>query len=288
MKKIIGVDPNLGYGYLRSEIKEFLIKGEKFENGVVHFCSEKERPLIAVLGGSTSDIQYDGSWVRPFAELVKGSFKVVSGAVIGYNTSQELIKLIRDIIPLRPDIVISFTGINDIANCQNVKFGNSFTPIYTFEFLKNAVLKYRNKPLPGKAQYILSKDKLELFDLSVGRTILDRDQTVFRQNLISMKSLCSAHNIRYLPVLQPTLGVGNYNMSEKEYKMLSDLDVLWRTERKLSYCDSLREFYEGISNIDLINFSDIFEKIEGCYLDARHPNSIANKEIATRMAQLVS
>ena len=81
--------------------------------------STKVRKRIVVLGGSTSDCGYNTAvtnwteWLEIILRESGCSVEVLAGGIQGYASSQELLKLIRDVLILRPDLVISFSGIND-------------------------------------------------------------------------------------------------------------------------------------------------------------------------------
>ncbi len=89
------------------------------------------RPLsLIALGGSTTDSLYmPENWVRQLGRLCgansRRACQVRNGGVSGYNSTQELIKLQRDVVPLRPDIVIVLDGIND--GVLNAPGNNTFS-----------------------------------------------------------------------------------------------------------------------------------------------------------------
>lgn len=81
----------------------------------------KEDYKIMVVGGSTSAnclYQYR-SWPEELYEILKKenrSVTIYNGAVEGYKSIQELAKVMRDVRMIKPDMVISFSGINDVEN----------------------------------------------------------------------------------------------------------------------------------------------------------------------------
>ncbi len=52
-------------------------------------------------------------WLEIILREKSYSVEVLAGGIQGYASSQELLKLIQDVLILRPDLVISFSGIND-------------------------------------------------------------------------------------------------------------------------------------------------------------------------------
>jgi hypothetical protein len=81
-----------------------------------------ERPIIVCLGGSTTDpfLQINlpngnlleiatGSWAEELARIMdhkKIQGTVFCGETSGFRTAQDLIKLLRDVLEIKPDIVI--------------------------------------------------------------------------------------------------------------------------------------------------------------------------------------
>lgn len=80
----------------------------------------KQYPSIALYGNSTivSGFYEIKSWPEFLAELlIRDGIKVniYNGAIVGYSSSDEVLKFVRDGIGLYPEIVISYSGIIDFA-----------------------------------------------------------------------------------------------------------------------------------------------------------------------------
>lgn len=73
---------------------------------------------IITIGGSTSDsanYQYS-SWPEELFQILKKQGKrvtIYSGGVAGFYSMQELSKVLRDAREIKPDMIISFSGVND-------------------------------------------------------------------------------------------------------------------------------------------------------------------------------
>lgn len=111
MEKRYILDTNLGHNFLADS---------KYPGIMVYGDDTAEDFKIAVLGGSTTDGKFTffKSWPElMYEELGNQNFKnvtVYNGGVSGYASGQELLKLIRDMIPLKPDMVIVYDGFNDL------------------------------------------------------------------------------------------------------------------------------------------------------------------------------
>lgn len=82
---------------------------------------------IMVLGGSTSDtdVGNNKSWPEQLYERLKVDYSnliLINGAMGGYASNLEFLKLIRDGLYYRPDMILTFDGFNDInfsCVCKN-------------------------------------------------------------------------------------------------------------------------------------------------------------------------
>ena len=106
------LDPLLGYTITYPETSESC-------NQYVVLGDSKNSDLkIMILGGSTSDIglyQPEKSWPEFLWEQLGKRVVIYGGGIGGYNSRQECLKLLRDIGSIKPDIVISYSGVNDIG-----------------------------------------------------------------------------------------------------------------------------------------------------------------------------
>ena len=89
----------------------------------------------------------------------KLSVKIFNGAIAGIGAHQEALKLFRDIQKLKPDLVLSYSGVNDFDSWQDY---SPFVKDYQFEFL-NQLFKDPISPiLPNTIrclQSVLGKEK---------------------------------------------------------------------------------------------------------------------------------
>ena len=88
---VSGLHPLVGHAYSIDD-SSFLLKNELIQDGIIKInLNPSSDTTILVSGGSTSDIFYGGSWVRPFSRLIYSEFRsLYSCACAGYSTSQEL------------------------------------------------------------------------------------------------------------------------------------------------------------------------------------------------------
>jgi lysophospholipase L1-like esterase len=119
--RFYALDPHLGYA--RADTEPEVVELKKrflWRDGFVIYKQNEEQvkpPIILTLGGSTTDgVTYGHSWPEELAKILEENSigaTVINGGTGGYSTNQELLKLLRDGMGFRPDIVISYSGIND-------------------------------------------------------------------------------------------------------------------------------------------------------------------------------
>ncbi len=103
------IDTGTGHTYLRnSDIPGFFI----------HETKNPHPYNIVVLGGSTTDWVSREWGIRSWPELLfeehmDEHLRLFNGGIIGYDSSREWVKFYRDVMKIRPDMVIVYDGYND-------------------------------------------------------------------------------------------------------------------------------------------------------------------------------
>ncbi len=157
---------------------------------------------IYISGGSTSDLLYDSlNWpnflLKKFEEK-KIPVTIRIGAVAGYNSGQELLKLISS-NALKPDIHISYSGANEVDHPDYVS-------LYESEFFQN---KAHPKPsffMPNTIAFIREKT-------SVNSSVSQRENYApiefWNKNMRQMAQLAKGGNYTFFAILQPVAGYRN-------------------------------------------------------------------------------
>ena len=222
-------------------------------NGInVHGDSEANNRII-ILGGSTSTTRWFRvkSWVEFLFERLYQEFK---GDVVIYNFAApsndvvaELLKLLRDGFFIRPNYVVSLSGVNNLRYKDlTVNQFNVEEPVRW--------LKWLNPECIFNAG-IEVKEDLFAFWLRIQKVI---------------KAVCEVYGAKYLGVLQP-MNIG------KEKKDLFET-MMFEEEREKN---NVENFHNNASDNDFyLNLMTIFEMEEQMYVDAVHYSEKANQVIA--------
>ena len=253
-----------------------LLGEESIFDGLI-YLSQPASKVIFIVGGSTSDISYNGSWLRKFSELVSPyDFSVVSAAVAGYTSFQELIRIARDSICIKPDIVISLSGINDLGFIQSPDLLHPFVHYYQKKLFDNLLGRpTRNSRFSfnreKKAALVGLDQESTLNGLNLGPSFREPPYKFWLQNIKSSHAICSTYSASYLAFLQPTMGVGNYEMNDEEQEFFE-----MYTSSREHYQEHMEAFYSSLLGLNLPDFildaTRVFEGHSNCYQDPRHPN----------------
>ena len=280
---VSGFHPLVGHAYSVHD-GSFLLSNEKIDDGVIKISLNPDASnTLLVLGGSTSDIYYGGSWVRPFSALIQASFRTIySCACVGYSTSQELLRLIEFVSVLKPTIIISLNGINDFGLFQAAK-SHSLAHPYVHSYLNRIYDFISNSYHPTLSKSFFSQPPNRL--VCKLPYPLDDGFNIWRFNISLMNSIALYHGSSFFSFLQPCLGYSPFEVSSNCLEGFY-LKLLCSQKGRESYLSSMNSFYRKATNfcsgsdfaIDLTcalghSPSNLFE-------DCRHLNTLGNIKLA--------
>jgi hypothetical protein len=290
--RMTAIDPHLGSAHVYADeggisIPHTLLPG--FVAFIPPEVKEWPRPWIVALGGSTTDpLLGNGSWPGALARLmqrqhIKGT--VINGGVGAYTTSQELIKLVRDVVELKPDIVISYSGINEQG-----KWGQLPYPmVHTRQRdLFNQMFSQTRKPPPIFTNTVfllmhLGQEKRQT-DVAIEYGIPTKKSSgeFWMRNVELMHAIAEAEKIRYVSIIQPVIGVSG---TEPEPRHVHKMVGSYRQDLRQSYvlaqaAAKTRPYLEDFSGL-LANRTDVF------FDDARHISEEGNEIVSRRMLDML-
>jgi lysophospholipase L1-like esterase len=252
---------------------------------------------VVVLGGSTSDPYYEDEWgvwsETLFKSLNEGAAQpaiVYNGAVSGYSTNQELLKLIRDVPALAPDILISLSGVNDLGFSHSLRDHPMVSP-YQLVTLK-ALADKGHQPsrfMPNLVAAIKSGGQ-EGTQLAVttGSPYATTDADMWRRNIELMNAVSQQMGGRFHVFLQPAMGIDpDYAPAQPEADLYSTM-----LQSKPDYAEKASAFYTAARRhctelTYCTDISDVFAGRTGLYHDPRHPNHRGNELIGDRVFETI-
>lgn len=271
-------DLNLGHSYI-DKCSE--------PTGFIKYGSDKARQRIVILGGSTSDSLY--TWFPSWPELLWQNLnkegydiQILNGSMCGYNVQQELLKLIRDVPDLKPDIIIDFSGTNNVGTAR-VSPEYPFTPYYLrniAEIFQNHTIRYSEQTQDMKALCPNTMDETVYLGTATEKTCA----ASYILTLGMMKAISQEIGASFVSFFQPNLWTKHKYWDEWEQDIVfcssvSDLSGD-RTDFRLKRAE---DFIEEIKSIALkwqIDLTGLFNNTNDVYMDTDHYTLKANAIIA--------
>ena len=262
----LSVDPHLGYALEPA----FRVFGDEEDEGALR---------IVALGGSTTDPYNQGHWCGTLSETLAREgipARIYNGGVGSYSTNQEVVKLIRDALALKPHVVISVDGVNDLGLVKSI---SPSTPMVNHP--QQAIMEYvvqassQSLFLPNLARLLKFGEGI-LQEPHWGHPAEMKAEQVWEKNVRIMNAVSTEFGIRYMAVLQPIMGFGSYEPSPREKEMWEERGQRPRTDGA-TYHEALTRYYEAAQirchQIPYCaDLTGIYAGKSDLYGDPRHPN----------------
>ena len=279
-------DPHLGYAHNPYKaLDQALTPGFAFY-GTSNPSQGVNALKIVILDGSMTDGNQTDNWAKVLYEtMISQGYQVqiLNGSVAGYSSNQELVKMIRDVIPLQPDLILSFSGLNDVGFYGAL---DKHPMVNTFQAsLMQHLTEKRSALLPNTFSLIASSlenlDKQRRRGVIYGPDVSTTPVKQWERNNRLMAAISKEFKIPYLSFLEPGLGVGKYELSIAEQETYSSLTK----EIDPNYAQSLEEFYRdarsSCQRSDVcVDFVDIFAGQKNIYTDKMTISSLGHQIIA--------
>jgi lysophospholipase L1-like esterase len=288
----------------------------------INLPGDSNRILVLFLGGSTvygGEVPDDMTLPSQFADELKNAlpgiqFEVLNAGVYSATSTQELARLKYELEKgLRPHLVISYSGVNDVSEGLYFRDARSSRMGYTKEAREKAARMQQPPPAAANNNYftrIPQRLKQTTFwrltetiayrrntyiapphlsDPKVLQELAEQTARIYEENLGQMAALAKTYGFRFVSILQPQAYYG-------EYRVRSDIENVPKYDgstpdlgiaHRLAY-PRMRETVraarlKGISSFDL-SLSLVDKDIEIFY-DFCHLNSSGNRLVAKAMLQ---
>jgi lysophospholipase L1-like esterase len=277
-------DPHLGYAHNPDEA---LDQGDKPGFAVYGDMDKVGKSLkIVILGSSLTDGNYAENWAKELYKIMISQgyqVQILNGSVAGFSSNQYLVKMIRDVIPLKPDLIISFSGLNDVG-FYGALDKHPMVNSYQASLMQYLTQK-RSAFLPNTSGLIdISLENIEKQrqrGIIYGPEVNTTPAVQWEHNNRLMAAIAKEFKIPFLVFLEPGLGVGKYELSTAEQEVFNS----YTKKIDINYPQKLSEFYRDariacqLSN-NSIDLSDIFAGQKNIYTDNMNPTALGNQMIA--------
>jgi lysophospholipase L1-like esterase len=231
---------------------------------------------IFIIGGSTAW----GSWAESNEETIAAHLekilrsrnlapliKVVTAGVGGYTTTDELIWTLVRVSQYSPDVVISYSGFNDVFNVHQKKqdvLSNLHNESLYYFWAINEYDRFNRGDL-GYQGYQNFGGTLWEEEGELGKTIA---------NIKNISEIVKGFGAKYIYVFQPVSKQFKYSEDEN-----SRMDMELAAE-SISLASSTNDYL-------FINHLSIFEDRNELFFDEVHLTSEGNQEVASRLAKVI-
>lgn len=249
-------------GWMLSELKEYpdslcgdsIIYPHGRPGWNVYGKETENKVKIMVVGGSTSsEVYHPENWVSKLyykLKLLGFSVIVYNGAHTCNDIVSEILRVLRDAPVLKPDIIISMSGVN---NTYYKKSCNQFNE-------ERFIWKFRNQDY---CSGIESKESLYSFWI---------------RNVNLLKLISEFYGAVFLSFLQPM----NFTMKDMSLREKS----LFERECRIVGANDFSQ--NANSESDYINLMRIFEHQDEMYFDTAHYTDTANEIISDKVLDIVT
>ena len=196
----------------------------------------------------------------------------------GYNTTQELNLLLKELIKHKPQIIIFFDGINDVEKCmKNLNyFSTGQEVVLQSELVESYSKKLLIAPLKilAKVQKLFQKNQntKRIYDCDTNISKAEKIAKIFVNNWINVQLIAKKNNIKFIPILQPTIFTSTSNKDylstnselKKQYEILYELIKKELNKKNFKY----------------LNLENSLNKAENYFIDFFHLSPNGNMKIA--------
>ena len=289
------------------------------KNFVIYENDDDDNEVILTLGGSTTSGFYQSfsnGYTWPYLvslDLADRNIKVINGAVGGYSSTMELLKLIiegRRIKNLK--LVVSFNGINDHPSYPRLRSdeakSKSLFPFINYvqetmmaeqkwvvqdsfyRILPNLsnFISLLNRKMQSPATYFDEKQNYPLQNEFNELSASER----WRMNVISMNAISKALGADYAVFVQPSMGLEGVQSATKEGTYDHEIYIN-EIANEPGYVAMLNKYYNEIRTICeeleyCFDISSVGPPDGSSYFNSRHHNAKGNKLISNAIIALLT
>lgn len=265
MEKRLVLDVNLGHNWLTDS---------KYPGIVVYGKDYTDDYKIAVLGSSTTDgAMYPfRSWPELLYEKLNMKYLTIFNCgTAGYTSGQELLRMIRDVLLLNPDMIVIYDGFND-TGIYDERYP------FAFDYMR-MVFDFANLHMEVPVDYMRDNWSEVCFGIESQGNLFEN----WFSNIQIMYAIATQKKIKFYSFFQPMLS------SKKEKSEYEKNIVVSVRGMKVKKQQSFREYMSKASDIPdyIYNLSHIFDGQDDIYMDICHVWEKGNEIIAEEIKKII-
>lgn len=292
------LDPILGYAHNEqyqskntdNELKIAFANGAytHYANGFVGLAyRENDKPIrIVILGSSSTDpYLYEGNWPLKFhGLLVQKNIPhiIYNGAVSGYNSSQLVAKLQRDVFSLgKINLVISYLGGNDFVENEDIVENHPGIHPYQKKIFESIEDSISNDVSPWRRIKFVIHRLIDKQKNVVQLGVINSDYKLnFTNNIQYMKAICDINKTAYIHIMETVITNESQRISGTKLSS-SNLDF----EKSISHF--LNETYFTLKkNNYVFSIQESMPKNRKIFYDSVHLSDEGNALLAAQILGL--
>jgi len=244
---MVGRSANLLY-------QPFLMFGENHDFNLKNYEQNKKGLNVLILGGSTAESFPDKLIKDKLSKHFNKEVNLYNSAFSGHNARQELIFLALWGNTIKPDLIISLDGANDIVHSLRINRVGTFFTNDTYDIVLT-------KPYLGPIIYIMQKSQFYNSILRVmarAKTFESADYSAHIKIYIdaqrNLSLLSQTLKSKHISILQPYLGFKKPKHEE---------------EKKFTHYDFRNEVVKNLYNYTHEELLKLHNETDSYYLDGR-------------------
>lgn len=203
----------------------------------------------------------------------------------GYTSTQELNLLNKEFIKHKPKMIIFYDGVNDVAKCfvnrnyfSTEKESFIRSKLEKDEFANSKNLIITPMKIVKKVSTFLKKKNnrsKNIYDCDTNLSKTDEIVKTFINNWLTVKYIADKNNIKFIPILQPTVFSSTSN--QNYLTLNSELGIQYET-----VYDLIKKELKNI-NFNYLNLENSLNEKENYFIDFAHLSPNGNLEITKKI-----
>lgn len=204
----------------------------------------------------------------------------------GYNTTQELNLLLKELVKHKPKKIIFYDGVNDVGKClknlnyfstgQEIVLQNIFQSVSSESNSKKLIIAHLKILEKVKKFFQKNQNAERIYNCDTDVSKAEKIAKTFVNNWISVELIAKKNNIKFVPILQPTIFTStsnkdylptNYDELKKQYEIVYELIKKELNKEDFKY----------------LNLENSLNKAENYFIDFCHLSPNGNMKIASEI-----